>query len=69
MEKQMNTKTAVWNALKPTPKWAVSFQWSQTESGTALVEAKNAETARKIVKERMPGIHHTTGASKITHEL
>lgn len=50
-------------------KWAVSFQWSQTERGTALVWAKDRDEAQRIVKEKLPGIHHTTGASKIDYEF
>ena len=64
-----NDKTTVWNALKPTPKWSVDFQWSQTEAGTATVVAPTREEAHLILKEKLPGICWITGASKIDFEF
>ena len=64
----MASKEDVWDAIK-NPKWAVDFQWSQTERGCATITARTSEEAQLKVKEKLPGIHHTTGASKITHDL
>ena len=50
-------------------KWAVSYQWSQTERGTAIVIAESGEAARELVKQKLPGIHHTTGASEVEHDF
>ena len=64
----MHSKEDVWDAIKH-PKWSVGFQWSQTERGHATVNARNAEEAQRKVKEKLPGIHHTTGASRIEYEF
>ena len=58
-----------WNALKPTPKYAVRLQWSQTDWETVLIHATSAEAAEKRAKEVFPGIHHVSGVTLLTKEI
>lgn len=50
-------------------KWAVTFEWSETEFETALVYANSHEEAEKIVRDNLPGIRWTMGARKINYEF
>jgi len=54
------------NESKADNLFSVDIAWSQTDHETVLVTANSKKDAEKIVKEKLPGINHIKGVSKIT---